>query len=83
MKIWKNNSTEIVCDLQIYESNFNRFACSWLVLTALKTKIITLLPSWALDFVAPLKKKKKFSVDNEKMVDFWIEPGEESERSCT
>ena len=45
--------TEIVCDLQIYESNFNRFACSLLVLTALKIKIITLLPYWALDFVAP------------------------------
>ena len=39
------------CDWQIYESNFNRFACSWLVLAALKTKI-TLLPYWALVFEA-------------------------------
>ena len=44
---------KIVCDLQIYESNFNRFAYSWLVLTGLKTKIIALLPYWAWDFVAP------------------------------
>ena len=31
------------------------------------------------------KIQKKFSVENEKIVDFnfWIEPGEESERPCT